>query len=86
MASFTSSSSTIAPPATHEALPKGLRLTAADRPGMAQPVPERDIPDQPWGRISLTVLILVLILSGVWEWQMRRLELVPARAGPNIGP
>jgi len=77
MASFISSSSTMPPPTTHEALPKGLRLTAADRPGMAQPVPERDIPDQPWGRISLVVLILVLVLSSLWEWQMRRLELVP---------
>jgi hypothetical protein len=65
------------PPATHEVLPKGLRLTAADRPGVAQPVPERDIPHQPWGRISLIVLILVLLLSSLWEWQMRRLELVP---------
>ena len=64
------------PPASHEALPMGLRLTAADRPGVAQPVPERDIPHQPWGRISLVVLILVLLLSSLWEWQMRRLELV----------
>jgi hypothetical protein len=65
------------PPPTHERLPMGLRLTAADRPGVAQPVPERDIPHQPWGRISLVVLILVLLLSSLWEWQMRRLELVP---------
>jgi hypothetical protein len=55
----------------------GLRLTAADRPGVAQPVPERDIPHQPWGRISVVVLILVLLLSSLWEWQMRRFELVP---------
>ena len=33
------------------ALPAGLRLTASDRPGEAQPVPVRDIPQQPWGRI-----------------------------------
>ena len=31
------------------ALPAGLRLTASDRPGQAQPVPTRDIPKQPWG-------------------------------------
>jgi hypothetical protein len=43
MASSTSSSSNMPPPASHEALPMGLRLTAADRPGVAQPVPERDI-------------------------------------------
>ncbi len=33
------------------ALPAGLRLTASDRPGEAQPVPTRDIPQHPWGRI-----------------------------------
>jgi len=33
------------------ALPAGLRLTASQRPGQAQPVPTRDIPSQPWGRI-----------------------------------
>ncbi|MEO8141113.1 MAG: hypothetical protein ABI617_00485 [Sphingomicrobium sp.] len=33
------------------ALPAGLRLTASDRPGEAQPVPVRDIPQHPWGRI-----------------------------------
>jgi hypothetical protein len=63
--------------AHHAALPVGLRLTAADRPGMAQPVPERDIPDQPWRVISLTVLVLVVLMTCAWEWQMRRLELVP---------
>ena len=29
------------------ALPAGLRLTASDRPGQAQPVPTRDVPRQP---------------------------------------
>ena len=77
MASFISSSEPVVQDATQPALPSGLRLTAADRPGMAQPVPERDIPAQPWGRISLTVLMLVVLLTGLWEWQMRRLELVP---------
>ena len=37
------------------ALPAGLRLTASDRPGQAQPVPTRDIPAQPWGKIMLAV-------------------------------
>jgi hypothetical protein len=72
-----SNSSSLVRAAHHAALPVGLRLTAADRPGMAQPVPERDIPDQPWKRISLTVLVLVVLLTLAWEWQMRRLELVP---------
>ncbi len=81
MASFISSSEPIVDEAVQQALPaglpSGLRLTAADRPGMAQPVPERDIPEQPWGRISVAVLMLVVLLTGLWEWQMRRLELVP---------
>ena len=54
-----------------------LRLTAADRPGVAQPVPERDIPPQPWRTMGFTVLALLLVLTSLWEWQMRRLELVP---------
>ena len=57
-------------------MPAGLRLTAADRPGVAQPVPERDIPDQPWRTISLVVLVLVLLMTAAWEWKMRELELV----------
>jgi len=39
------------------ALPAGLRLTASQRPGQAQPVPTRDIPSQPWGRIIVGVAI-----------------------------
>src|SRR5437762_13788577 len=43
------------------------RQTAADRPGVAQPVPVRPVPAQPWGRILLgTVLLLVLLVAG-WE-------------------
>ena len=64
-------------PARH-APPPGLRLTASDRPGVAQPVPERDIPDQPWRAISLAVLIIVAALTGAWEWHARTLGL---RAG-----
>ena len=43
------------------ALPAGLRLTASDRPGQAQPVPTRDVPKQPWGRIMLGVLGALVI-------------------------
>ncbi len=75
MALFTSSSSVLE--AERAALPLVPRLTAADRPGVAQPVPERDIPDQPWRAIALTVLCLLLVATPLWEWQMRRLELVP---------
>ena len=76
MASSTSNSEHGAGATSHQALPSGLRLTAADRPGVAQPVPERDVPQQPWGRISLIVLVLVLLLTSGWEWKMRSLELV----------
>ena len=43
------------------ALPAGLRLTASDRPGQAQPVPTRDIPAQPWGRIMIAVAAALLV-------------------------
>ena len=45
------------------ALPAGLRLTASDRPGQAQPVPTRDIPKQPWGKIMIAVA--ATLLAGV---------------------
>lgn len=56
----------------HEgALPKGLRLTASDRPGVAQPVPVRDIPSRPWVRMGVIVFIVVALLLGAWEWNAR---------------
>ena len=76
MASSISSSSVVVHDAGREVLPSGLRLTAADRPGVAQPVPERDIPDQPWRVMSVVVLALVILLTCLWEWRMRTLELV----------
>jgi hypothetical protein len=77
MASSISSSEEIVRDVSRETLPSGLRLTASDRPGVAQPVPERDIPNQPWRAMSLVVLALVILLTGLWEWKMRTLELVP---------
>ena len=47
------------------------RLTAADRPGVAQPVPERDVPEQPWGRIYLIMLVLLLAMLAGWEGYWR---------------
>ena len=47
------------------------RLTAADRPGVAQPVPVRDIPVQPWRPIFLGALALLLMLLAVWEGYWR---------------
>ena len=45
----------------------GFRLTASDRPGVAQPVPERDIPPQPWSRVFLLALLLFVLLTTAWE-------------------
>jgi hypothetical protein len=50
---------------------------------MAQPVPERDIPDQPWRTIALTVMVLLVVLTSLWEWRMRALELVPGDLADN---
>lgn len=47
------------------------RETAADRPGIAQPVPVRPIPEQPWGRIFAGALLIFALLLGGWEGQWR---------------
>jgi hypothetical protein len=83
MASSISSSEEIGRDTSRHTLPSGLRLTAADRPGIAQPVPERDIPDQPWRAIALTVMVLVILLTSLWEWRMRTLELIPGDLGAS---
>src|SRR5690348_16877576 len=58
--------------------PPSIRLTAADRPGVAQPVPEREIPAQPWGRIATVALLLALALLAGWEWRWRAFGVTPA--------
>ncbi len=56
------------------------RQTAADRPGVAQPVPLRPVPQQPWGRILIgTVLLLVLLVAG-WEEYWRAYGVRPSIA------
>jgi hypothetical protein len=65
------------------ALRPGLRLTAADRPGQAQPVPERDIPDRRWGAIMLAALVLFLLLTGAWEWHWRAFGVEPSIANSD---
>src|ERR1700733_3157953 len=60
-----------------------LRLTAADRPGIAQPVPERDVPQQPWRTMAFIVTVLVILFTSLWEWRMRTLELIPGDLGAN---
>ena len=57
------------------ALPAGLRLTASDRPGQAQPVPTRDVPKQPWGKLALGVAITMLAGTAAIEVNARRLGL-----------
>ena len=57
------------------ALPAGLRLTASDRPGQAQPVPTRDIPDQPWGTLAMIVAATLLVGTALLEWNARRIGL-----------
>ena len=53
------------------------RLTASDRPGVAQPVPERPVPAQPWRAVLWFVAIAVMVLVIAWEWNARRLGLQP---------
>jgi hypothetical protein len=43
------------------------RQTAADRPGIAQPVPLRPVPEQPWGRIFAGAILIFTLLLGGWE-------------------
>jgi hypothetical protein len=54
-----------------EVRPGFVRLTASDRPGVAEPVPERDIPPMAWGPIWLGALALLLVLFMAWEWHWR---------------
>jgi hypothetical protein len=55
--------------------PGFIRLTASDRPGIAQPVPLRDIPSNPWPRMLAVAASLLLLAIGGWEWRMRALGL-----------
>jgi len=56
------------------------RQTAADRPGVAQPVPVRPVPAQPWGKILLGAVALFALLIGGWEWYWRSYGVTPAIA------
>ncbi|GAA3997334.1 hypothetical protein [Sphingomonas humi] len=65
------------------ALPRGLRLTASDRPGQAQPVPVRDVPARPWKGIALVALLVMLIGVGGWEAWARGFGLRTADIGDS---
>jgi hypothetical protein len=53
------------------------RETAADRPGVAQPVPMRPVPEQPWGKILLGVMALAALLVAGWELYWRGYGVMP---------
>jgi hypothetical protein len=53
------------------ALPAGLRQTASDRPGRAQPVPTRDIPSRPWVRMGVFAFAATALMTAAWEWNAR---------------
>jgi hypothetical protein len=59
------------------------RQTAADRPGVAQPVPLRPVPAQPWGRILWGAVALSALLVGAWEWGWRGFGAVPGLRNTN---
>src|SRR5260221_13015945 len=78
MPSSTSSSS-------HGGAPEPLatRLTAADRPGVAQPVPERPVPDRPWGKTLLAATALALLLCGGGGGDWRDYGVTPGSRDDN---
>jgi hypothetical protein len=59
------------------------RQTAADRPGIAQPVPVRPVPEQPWGRILLGAALLCTLLLTGWEAYWRSYGVTPSIANDN---
>ena len=60
-----------------------VRLTASDRPGVAQPVPVRDIPAQPWGAILVGAFVLFAMLIGGWELYWRAFGVSPVMSRPR---
>jgi hypothetical protein len=63
--------------ATHD---RYARQTAADRPGVAQPVPLRPVPQHPWGMMLLIAALVVAMLVGGWEWYWRDYGVRPSIA------
>ena len=53
------------------------RETASDRPGVAQPVPKRPVPAQPWNRIFVAMLVMFALMLGAWEWHWRAFGATP---------
>ena len=63
--------------------PGFVRLTASDRPGVAQPVPERDIPAKPWGPILLGAIVMFVIMLAAWEMCWRDYGATPSYRNSN---
>jgi hypothetical protein len=53
------------------------RETASDRPGVAQPVPRRPVPEHPWGQILLGAFVLFALLAAAWEFYWRAYGVIP---------
>ncbi|MDC8014965.1 hypothetical protein [Tahibacter soli] len=88
MPSSTSSSETASSEAALDARaivdrPGFVRLTASDRPGVAQPVPEREIPQRPWPAMLATAALIFCLALGVWEWRMRAIGLAAGDLGDS---
>ena len=60
-----------------------MRLTASDRPGVAQPVPVRDIPPQPWRIVFLCAIAISTVLVAAWEFYWRDYGVVPGYRNSN---
>jgi hypothetical protein len=58
--------------------PGFVRQTASDRPGVAQPVPERDVPVRPWTFIWVIAVIFALLFILVWEMYWRDFGATPS--------
>jgi len=78
MPSSISSSDATGGPGREPDRPGFVRLTASDRPGVAQPVPVRDIPARPWGPLLASALIVAALLVGAWEWHWRDFGATPS--------
>ena len=78
--STSSSDGALALALTRSAADRYARQTAADRPGIAQPVPVRPVPEQPWGRIFIGAVLLLALLLVSWETYWRSYGVHPSIA------
>ena len=67
----------------HSERPGFVRLTASDRPGVAQPVPERDIPAKPWGTILIGATLMFIVMLVAWELYWRDYGVTPSYRNSN---